>query len=122
MNGPSCPKRKKMKLFFLFSFAISLFFTTIVHAEYRVFVLKLSQPNPDKTLPTIERTLLSNLDPVQYRGYYPVQPDEQVEYIDTWRCTGRTGDFQDYCPKPASADTASPSPQKAQITEPNVSN
>ncbi len=110
-----------MKVFFLFSFVMSLLTTTIVHAEYRVFLLKLSKPNPDKTQPTLERTLLSTLDPVQYRGYYPVEPDEQIEYIDTWRCTGRTGDFQDYCPKPTTADTASPSPQKAQIPEPNVS-
>ena len=110
-----------MKAFFLFSFVLSLFFTTIVHAEYRVFVLKISKPHTDKTKPPIERTQLSTLDPDQYRGYYPVESNEQIEYVDTWRCTGRTGDYQDYCPKPLAGSTTSPSSQKAQIPDSGVS-
>ncbi len=106
-----------MKVFFLFSFVFSFFFATLVHAEYRVFVLKITKPSQDKTLPPASRTIQSSLDPTQYRGYYPVASDEQIEYVDTWMCKGRTGDFQDYCPKPAD-----PSSQKAQIQDPAVSN
>ena len=113
-----------MKVFFLFPFLTLLFFGPLVHADYRVFVLKITKPNSDPAQPPTERTVQSNLDPDQYRGYYPVAPDEKITYTDTWRCTGRTGDFQDYCPKPARQPTAAAdnsSPQKAQIPDPAVS-
>lgn len=42
----------------------------------------------------------STLDPHQYGYYYPVKPEEQVVYTDTWRCYGRTGDFKPACPSP----------------------
>jgi hypothetical protein len=102
---------------FLLLFILSFFPGTIVRAEYRVFVLKITKPNPEKDQPPLERTVQSNLDPVQYRDLYYVEAEEQVQYIDTWRCPGRTGDFQDYCPKPPG-----PASQKAQIPDPNVSN
>lgn len=119
-------------------FVFAFFIATIVHGEYRVFVLKISKPSPEKGQPAIERTVQSSLDPVQYRDLYPVQPDEQIRYADTWRCPGRTDNFQDYCQKPSSAATAttnsaatattsssqapSPDSQKAQIPDPVVSN
>ena len=104
-----------MKVLLLFVF-LSAFFQTNVYAEYRVFVLKISKPNPEKDQPPVSRTVQSTLDPIQYKELYPVQPEEKIEYIDTWRCKGRTGDFQDFCPKPEA------SPNKAQIPTTPVSN
>lgn len=100
-----------MRVFLLFPFL--MLSATLVHAEYRVFVLKISKPSEDKTQPAIERTIQSTLDPVQYKDLYPVAPEESIDYIDTWMCKGRTGEYQDYCPKPSS--------QKAQIPEADVS-
>ncbi len=102
-----------MKPFLLFPFLI--LFPLLSHAEYRVFILQVSKPNPIKGQPPLTRTVESNLDPFQYRDYYPVQSDESIEYIDTWMCYGRTDNFQDFCPKPAP-------PQKAQIPSAPVSN
>lgn len=78
-------------------------------AEYRVFLLKISKrapaaaeaPTPG-TPPTTQdyRLVESTLDHVQYRYYNQVAPDEEVTYIDTWRCYGRTGDFKPHCPNP----------------------
>lgn len=72
---------------------------TLGHAEYRVFLLKISkttQADPTQDFRLVESTL----DPEQYRAYYPVAADESITYIDTWRCYGRTGDFQPHCPNP----------------------
>ncbi len=102
-----------MKIFLPLLFFLSFVYIPKVYGEYRVFVLEISKPNPDKSQPPIKRTVQSNLDPVQYRDYYPLTPDEQIDYVDTWMCTGRTSEFLDYCPAPS---------QKAQIPEPNVSN
>lgn len=48
---------------------------------------------------TGKRTILSTLDPEQYRGYHTIQPNEKIRYISTWRCKGRTTG-KDYCPNP----------------------
>jgi hypothetical protein len=85
----------KYRLFlsaFFFSFCLS----QAAHAEYRVFVLKIfKQGNPQDF-----RLVESTLDHEQYRYYNFVAPTERVTYIDTWRCYGRTGDFQPHCPNP----------------------
>lgn len=74
---------------------------SLSQAEYRVFLLKISKVSMDPTKPATDfRLVESTLDPEQYRYYYTVAPDEQVTYIDTWRCYGRTGDFQALCPNP----------------------
>lgn len=98
-----------MKCFLLFLFLI---LGVSAQAEYRVFALRITKKSSDPNLPPIERFVLSTLDPEQYRGYYPVQPDEIVEYTDTWMCYGRTDEFKDLCPNP----------KKAQIPEGDVSN
>lgn len=113
-----------MRVLLLFLFLSFSFVTTMVHAEYRVFILKISKPSLVPGQPPLERIVQSSLDPEQYRGYYPVEADERVEYIDTWRCPGRTDNFQDYCQKPArtpTGDAPTSSPQKAQIQDPGVS-
>jgi hypothetical protein len=106
-----------MRIFLLFPFLACFIFST-VHAEYRVFVLKISKPNPEQDQPPISRTVQSSLDPIQYRDLYPVQPDESIVYTDTWRCKGRTDNILDYCAKPGGTVTQN----KAQIPDSSVSN
>lgn len=69
-------------------------------AEYRVFLLKIMKRSADPQAAQDFRLVESTLDHVQYRYFYPVAADEDVTYIDTWRCYGRTGDFQPLCPNP----------------------
>ncbi|UOF02631.1 hypothetical protein [Bdellovibrio reynosensis] len=89
-------------------------------AEYRVFVLKITKKAataptegraPASAAPDF-RLVESTLDPTQYRFYHQLAPDEDVTYIDTWRCYGRTGDFQALCPNPKGQiqEAANPSP------------
>lgn len=119
----------------VFLSAFFIFFTfSAAQAEYRVFVLKISKKvspnrNPNTAAaPTANnavteapetteaapafRLVTSTLDPEQYRYYYPVAPDEEVTYIDTWRCYGRTDNFQPFCPNPKDqiAPEANPAP------------
>jgi hypothetical protein len=86
-----------------------LFINQNLWAEYRVFELEITTYAPvDPTAPVVEgkppeelskRTLLSTLDPEQYRGYHTVEANQQIRYISTWRCPGRTAN-KDYCPNP----------------------
>jgi hypothetical protein len=71
-----------------------LLFSTKAAAEYRAFELVISDPTSGQ-----ERVVLSTLDPIQYRYYYPVRPEESVTYSATWRCRGNTSG-QPICPKP----------------------
>nr|BFD67718.1 hypothetical protein HAGR004_27400 [Bdellovibrio sp. HAGR004] len=88
-------------------------------AEYRVFLLKISKrapantpaPPPGTPPPAQDfRLVESTLDHIQYRYYHQVAPDEDVTYIDTWRCYGRTGDFKHHCPNPKGQIPAEESP------------
>ena len=45
------------------------------------------------------RQVLSNLDPDQYPGYYPLKSGETLSYKDTWMCRGRTNGTPP-CPNP----------------------
>ena len=85
-----------------------------LRAEYRVFVLKIDKLGPNRKPTGESRTVMSNLDPQQYVGYYPIDADEYVTYTDTWRCRGRTSDL-DYCPNPkaVSPETPAVAPVKA---------
>lgn len=83
-----------------------LAFGLAAHGEYRVFKLKITKTAPpaapgEKPSEPESRELLSNLDPDQYRGFYPVAADETVSYTETWRCRGRT-DGKEYCENPRS--------------------
>ncbi|MNL27844.1 hypothetical protein D3C87_1494630 [compost metagenome] len=86
------------------------------HAEYRVFVLKIAKRAPASAPGTAPapssdyRLVHSTLDPEQYRGYYTVLPDEDITYIDTWRCYGRTDNFKDFCPNPKAQNAAVTTP------------
>lgn len=70
-------------------------------AEYRMFTLRITNTKTQEV-----RFVDSTLDPHQYGYYFPVKPEEQVVYTDTWRCYGRTGDFKPACPSPRSPASA----------------
>ncbi|MBL7671097.1 MAG: hypothetical protein JNM39_11500 [Bdellovibrionaceae bacterium] len=57
-------------------------------------------PNPKAPAPA-SRLIQSTLDPNQYPGYYPLEKDESIVYVDTWKCPGRTGDFKPLCQRPS---------------------
>ena len=89
-----------------YRFLLSAFFFFLgpvsAQAEYRVFLLKISKkvdPAQPGTEPTF-RLVESTLDHIQYRYFYPVASDEDVTYIATWRCRGRTDNFKPLCPNP----------------------
>lgn len=81
--------------------ALALLFTPLnAWSEYRVFLLKIEKAgSTEAPEETSARFVESTLDPVQYRGYYPVADDEIITYVDTWRCRGRT-DGKPHCPNP----------------------
>ena len=76
----------------------------VAFAEYRVFQLRISKAAKTAAEPAAPgfREVLSTLDPEQYRGYYQVAADEEVKYVATWRCYGRTNG-RDLCPNPKAA-------------------
>lgn len=78
----------KILLFFLINYA---------HADYRVFELVIQNQDTGS-----ERTVVSSLDPLQYTGYYNLNPGEIVMYRDTWMCWGDSSYHKKYCPKPDS--------------------
>ncbi|MCB0363186.1 MAG: hypothetical protein KDD35_10710 [Bdellovibrionales bacterium] len=63
--------------------------------EYRVFELRIYRPDEGT-----ERLVTTQLDHLQYPGYYPLQKGEQIEIASTWFCAGNTGKFKPICPKP----------------------
>lgn len=84
-----------------------LLISNLALAEYRVFLLEITTPSSDPTQAPEKRSLASTLDPVQYRGFYPLEPGQTIFYTDTWLCPGRTGGFKPLCPNPrAPADTS----------------
>lgn len=97
-----------MKLPFFWALALITLTQTTAHAEYRVFVLQIT--SADGNVKTFESTL----DPDQYRGYYPLRPDDKIFYTDTWMCKGRTVGYDKHCENPrapASATDKGPEPQ-----------
>lgn len=100
-----------MKYRFLLS-AFFIFFAPVsALAEYRVFLLKISKKSSTPGAPPDSRLVESTLDHVQYRYFYPVALDEDVTYIATWRCRGRTDNFKPLCPNPKGQNPAEASPQ-----------
>jgi hypothetical protein len=73
---------------------LAVLLSPVAQAEYRAFELVISN-----SLSGQERTVLSNLDPDQYRGYHPLNPGESISYRATWMCKGNTSD-QAVCQKP----------------------
>lgn len=46
----------------------------------------------------------TTLDPEQYISIYPLGPNEEISYIETWRCFGRTDFFKSHCDNPRLLD------------------
>lgn len=63
-------------------------------AEYRAFELVIHNKVTGE-----ERVVLASLDPDQYRGYHPLDANEEITYRATWMCKGNTSD-KPICPKP----------------------
>lgn len=53
------------------------------------------------------KTVISNLDPQQYTGYYPLEMGEKIKYTATWMCKGRTNG-KEYCQNPRLKTEAEP--------------
>jgi hypothetical protein len=106
---------RNLGLLFLF---LLIFPTPRSMAEYRVFLLKISTPPSEPGQPEDSRMIESNLDPEQYRLYYPVYPQEKISYIDTWRCKGRTDYFQPFCRSPRATSSDQESSTTGQISAP----
>lgn len=89
-----------MKYVIFLSAFLLLLVPGLSQAEYRVFVLKITKRSADPQAAPDYRLVESTLDHIQYRYYYPMATDEEITYIDTWRCYGRTDNFQPHCPNP----------------------
>ena len=99
--------------------SLNLILPLLAQAEYRVFLLKITQTATDSSQPPVFRLIESNLDPEQYSKYYPVYPNEKISYIDTWRCYGRTDSYQEFCKSPrAPAVSPDEDPTEDQISKP----
>lgn len=99
-----------------------LLFSVSAFAEYRAYLLKISKKPPAVETPAgalgetappavdvgASREVISNLDPDQYRGYYPIKDDEVVTYTETWMCPGRTSHFKETCPPPQRTPASAP--------------
>lgn len=85
---------------------LGLFFVSAqpAKAEYRAFVLQLMN---EKT--KVARQILTTLDPDQYKTQFPLNADESLTYVDTWRCLGRTDAYKPICDKPDKNPGRSPS-------------
>lgn len=82
-----------------FSFFGILLATSIASAEYRVFDLEITDQKTGNV-----RHVTSNLDDIQYPGYYPLNTGETIKIGDTWMCyKNRTENYQTYCSNPRSA-------------------
>lgn len=64
-------------------------------AEYRVFTLYIT----DKTTKATKQ-INTTLDPEQYIDFYPLKKSEEISYLRTWRCAGRTDFFKSHCKNP----------------------
>jgi hypothetical protein len=101
--------------------AALFFLAQTAKAEYRVFILLL---NNSKT--STARQIQTTLDPEQYKTLYPLNEGEDLTYVDTWMCKGRTDFFKPHCDKPEkvkpSAATLDRSPAAATTQSPDIKN
>lgn len=76
---------------------------SIANAEYRAFDLLITNSATGQ-----ERHVLTTLDHVQYRYYYPTASTETISIASSWMCWGPTYDFKKICPDPKSISAANP--------------
>lgn len=81
-----------------------LLFIQVAQAEYRAFRLHLVN---NKT--NVTKQILTTLDPDQYRTQFPISTDENLSYVETWKCLGRTDFLKPICDKPDKNPVREPS-------------
>jgi len=64
-------------------------------AEYRAYELRIDNSTTGKSY-----TVISFLDHLQYTGYYPLNKDDTVHYVDSWMCWENSSQFKKPCAKP----------------------
>jgi hypothetical protein len=89
---------------FRLTLCLILLFPALTQAEYRAFMLHLLN---EKT--QVVKQILTTLDPDQYRTQFPLNANEKLTYVQTWRCKGRTDFFQPICEKPDRNPALAPS-------------
>jgi hypothetical protein len=82
---------------------IATLFMNFANAEYRAFELVIANSTTGQ-----ERVVISNLDPRQYRRYFPVKLDETITYRNTWMCKGNTSHMKPTCPAPKDGEEPAP--------------
>lgn len=105
--------RPKFTFFASNAFLLFLTFSTIAQAEYRVFTLHIINKSSQVT-----RQVETTLDPIQYTTFFPLKKGEDISYIETWRCLGRTDSFKAHCDNPrlkTPADEVSPAKAAAKL-------
>lgn len=65
-------------------------------AEYRAFRMQIYDGEGN-----IVREFVYNLDPEQYVGYWPLAPGQNIRYVETWLCPGRTAPNLKFCKSPS---------------------
>lgn len=93
-----------MKTFLKILFSVCIF-SAFAHAEYRMFLLQIKKKDGSQY-----RFIESTLDPIQYADVYPIAPDEEIGYVDTWKCLGNTASYKRHCQKPSQPKTSSIQP------------
>ena len=78
-------------------FLIIICFKLCSFADYRVFVLEIKNTTSNEI-----KTIKSTLDPEQFVTVFPIERDQIITYVETWRCTGNTNNFRSFCINPNS--------------------
>ena len=93
-------KTRKLKTFFV----LLMLLASKAWAEYRTFELLI-----ENTEKNTSRTVISNMDHLQYPRYYPLQKNETIQYVDSWMCWGNMAHGAPPCRKPGEAEPKSKS-------------
>jgi hypothetical protein len=83
-----------MKIFFF----MLVFWSFGAEAEYRVYQLKLTDTQTNKS-----HEFLSTLMPKQYIFYYPITAFQTLQIVDHWMCWQRSDGFKKLCTRPFSS-------------------
>ena len=69
----------------LIQLIVILFAPGLSISEYRAYRLEVENLETGET-----REVVSTLDHIQYPQYYPLNPNETINYVESWMCWGRT--------------------------------
>ena len=64
-------------------------------ADYRVYELKITKQETGDV-----KLVKSTLDHMQYPSYNPVDKNEFVTYVQSWKCKWNFSNFSDFCANP----------------------